>query len=558
MSGLSFWMTAKTWMSAPRSVSDEPSSGHGARVSLKAASRYHGCHMIIKHITASDRHLFSSFLALSCLLSVTSAIFAGQDDPTYKKPAVTDDDSDSSSADEGSDVVLQQDQSGTIAGFGGEWSGMRHLERIQFLSNITTLRNSPTFLPLTTEPVALELWTPRPAPLVRSNIEPLLGSPLEPVMTPIRNIESWLGSNYGMNFGIYYTMLYQHVSDPVPGGARDIGTGRLDFNMVWNLWESPGVGHSGSGHDGHGLFGILVRQGNQIGVANDVTTTGSVGSTQGLDSLYTGQFGGSATLNLFYYQQGFDDDRLVLSVGKLHPNQYIGLNFWANDESRQFLAGPFDGLQTIGDSHGSYQLGVAMQWVPNESFFVNAMVTDALGTPNNTFSTLDEGYVWSAVEVGWVLPFDEEALGGPTVLSAIWAGQNLDDINGGAQRQWSNGFALQLQGHLSENVGVWAQGGLAESTMSRTTAGFSVGLGIENPFGDTSRGDLFGVAFNWSKPSDRLAVPLEEQSMLEMFYRIQLTGSCQLTPDLQVVFDPGARADSATSFVLGLRLTTDF
>ena len=364
MSGLSFRMTAKTWMSAPRSVSDEPSSGHGARVSLKAASRYHGCHMIIKHITASDRHLFSSFLALSCLLSVTSAIFAGQDDPTYKKPAVTDDDSDSSSADEGSDVVLQQDQSGTIAGFGGEWSGMRHLERIQFLSNITTLRNSPTFLPLTTEPVALELWTPRPAPLVRSNIEPLLGSPLEPVMTPIRNIESWLGSNYGMNFGIYYTMLYQHVSDPVPGGARDIGTGRLDFNMVWNLWESPGVGHPGSGHDGHGLFGILVRQGNQIGVANDVTTTGSVGSTQGLDSLYTGQFGGSATLNLFYYQQGFDDDRLVLSVGKLHPNQYIGLNFWANDESRQFLAGPFDGLQTIGDSHGSYQLGAAVQWVP--------------------------------------------------------------------------------------------------------------------------------------------------------------------------------------------------
>ena len=94
--------------------------------------------------------------------------------------------------------------------------------------------------------------------------------------------------------------------------------------------------------------------------------------------------------------------------------------------------------------------------------------------------------------------------------------------------------------------------------MSKTTSDFSVGLGIEKPFGESSRGDLFGLAFNWSKPSDRLDVSLDEQSMLEMFYRLQLTASCQLTPDIQVVFDPGARDSSATSVILGLRLTTDF
>jgi len=503
--------------------------------------------MVKKHLTSSAFRTSGLIFMSVFLPDLFAQASSAQDDPAYTKPAVGDD-----------EVILQQDDSGTLAGFSGEWDGMKHLERIQFLSNITTLRDSRTLLPLVETPVKLELWTPRPLPLMRSDIDPLFGAPLEPVMSPIRNIESWLGTNYGMNFGIYYTMLYQHVSDPVSGGARDIGTGRLDVNLVWNLWESPGFGHAGHAHDGHGLFGILVRQGNQIGVANDVTTTESVGSTQGLDSLYTGQFGGSPTLNLFYYQQGFDDDRVVFSVGKLHPNQYIGLNFWANDESRQFLAGPFDGLQTIGSSQGGYQLGLAFQWIPNESMFVNAMVTDALGTPNNTFSTLGEGYVWSAVEVGWVLPVDEDALGGPAVLSGIWAGQNLNDVEGGVQREWSNGFALQFQGHLTENLGVWAQGGVAESTMSRTTAGFSVGLGVENPFGEASRGDLFGVAFNWSKPSDRMPVTLEEQSMLEMFYRIQITGSCQLTPDIQVVFDPGARADSATSFVFGLRLTTDF
>ena len=42
------------------------------------------------------------------------------------------------------------------------------------------------------------------------------------------------------------------------------------------------------------------------------------------------------------------------------------------------------------------------------------------------------------------------------------------------------------------------------------------------------------------------------------FSRIQITGSMQLTPDIQVVFGPGMRSDAKTSVVLGLRLTTDF
>ena len=507
------------------------------------------------------------FGILLALLLPCSQRANAQDDPNYVKPKEGSSDSKAPAKRDDGTIILQQDDSGTLEGYGGEWKGLRHLERIQFLSNITTLRNSPTLFPLNDSPTSLDLWAPQPFPLSRDKVEPLLGSPLSPVMSPIRNIEEYLNQSLGMNFGIYYTLLYQNVtSDAVPGSQRNIGTGRLDFNMVWNLWEYPGAGQSNEGHDGHGLIGILVRQGNQIGVPNDVNTDQAVGSTQGLNSLYTGSAGGAATLNLFYYQQGLMDDRLVLSVGKLHPNQYIGLNFWANDESRQFLAGPFDGIQVLGLSHGSYQYGVAGQFAINESLFVNAMVTDALGTPQTDFSTLDEGFVWAAAEIGWVLPFDTDALGGPTVLTAIWAGQNLDYITdiagantGKNTYDWSNGFALQIQGHLTRELGIWAQGGVAEEKMSATTAELSVGMGLETPFG--REGDLFGAAFNWSKPSavfQGSSTLEKEQSMFEVFYRIQLTGSCQLTPDIQVILDPGLRSESATPVVLGLRLTTDF
>ena len=488
----------------------------------------------------------------------------GQDDPNYVKPKNMDDEP--APKKPSGEVILQQDDSGTLEGYGGEWQGLRHLERIQFLSNITTLRNSPTLFPLRPSDAKLDLFKPRPFPLNRQDLQPVLGSPLSPVMSPIRNIEEYLNQTLGLNFGIYYTLLYQNIQNPVPGTERNIGTGRLDFNVVWNLWENPDSAEKDAGHDGHGLFGILVRQGNQIGVPNNVNTEQSVGSTQGLNSLYTGGAGGAATLNLLYYQQGILDDRVVFSIGKLHPNQYIGLNFWANDEARQFLAGPFDGIQVLGLSHGSYQYGVAGQFGINESVFVNAIVTDALGTPETDFSTIDEGYVWVAAEVGWVLPFDTDKLGGPTVLTAIWAGQNLDYVNGLAQGNvnnvsydWSNGFGLQIQGHITRELGVWAQGGVAEEKMSATNAEVSVGIGLESPFGRD--GDLFGAAYNWSKPSAILengAQPEGEQSIFEVFYRIQLTGSCQLSPDIQVVLDPGLRSQSETSVVLGLRLTTDF
>ena len=120
----------------------------------------------------------------------------------------------------------------------------------------------------------------------------------------------------------------------------------------------------------------------------------------------------------------------------------------------------------------------------------------------------------------------------------------------------------RFQGHLSEDLGLWVQGGVADEYMSTIESEVSCGIGLERPLG--REGDLFGVAFNWSRPSSALGPapgslePPSEQTMMELFYRIQLTGSCQLTPDIQVVFDPGNRPSGSTPVIFGLRLTTDF
>jgi porin len=42
------------------------------------------------------------------------------------------------------------------------------------------------------------------------------------------------------------------------------------------------------------------------------------------------------SLNILYWRQDFFHKRLSFYVGKLHPNQYISLSLFNNDERTQF------------------------------------------------------------------------------------------------------------------------------------------------------------------------------------------------------------------------------
>jgi len=62
--------------------------------------------------------------------------------------------------------------------------------------------------------------------------------------------------------------------------------------------------------------------------------------------------------------------------------------------------------------------------------------------------------------------------------------------------------------------------------------------------------DLIGVAFAWGQPQDRT---LRDQYVLEAFYRVQVFPYIQLTPDLQVIFNPSKNRNDSTIVILGLR-----
>ena len=59
----------------------------------------------------------------------------------------------------------------------------------------------------------------------------------------------------------------------------------------------------------------------------------------------------------------------------------------------------------------------------------------------------------------------------------------------------------------------------------------------------------------WSRPSEPGA---RDETFLEFQYRLQLTKTLELSPDIQIVLNPGSNRGTDTIVVPGIRLTMVF
>jgi porin len=76
----------------------------------------------------------------------------------------------------------------------------------------------------------------------------------------------------------------------------------------------------------------------------------------------------------------------------------------------------------------------------------------------------------------------------------------------------------------------------------------NVGLVIDEIFGQSK--DRIGVGYTWSDPADR---SLDEQGMIDAYYRVQMTPLIEVGPTIEVIFDPVNHPNEDTVFIWGLR-----
>ena len=398
-----------------------------------------------------------------------------------------------------------------------------HLHREQSLAfiNVNTRSDQQSLLGNTASPGDFSLWAARPWPVGVDGLDPLFADPMQLLLNPVRNAEEAASVYAGTRFDIYDSLVFQGVTDSLPGMRSTEATNRFNVRVDTKVLDWADGSHT--------RFTLQWRASNVM-PSGSPPLAQSVGSPAGLNAQRT-TF--DTRLIRLMLTQGFCEDRLTFSLGKINPNDYLGLNLFASDETSQFLNTALDGNDVLPVGFQGYTEGAAFQALPVDWFYMNGVLSSASGTNGyGCDQAFRKGY-FGGLEAGFILrPFDR-----PLRMSASWSASNANEatLDGGSSvfgNAW-NGLAQWL---ATDELGVWLQVSAADASVAYTaTSEGMAGFTLDNAFG--RRGDGIGVGGGWTTP---LSDTLRTQGLVEGFWRLQVTGSLQLTFDLQLLLPPGS------------------
>jgi porin len=358
--------------------------------------------------------------------------------------------------------------------------------------------------------------------------------PVAPILRPIDMLVDHSIQSLRLKFGATYTFLNQYATITPDGVRHDQPSGRLDFTGAWSVYDHESTA---------GSISLLVRSGTNIGMSQQFNLSDQIGSGLYLNCLQGGGPQEPITLNILYWRQDFLRKRLSFYVGKIHPNEYVTLSMFNNDERTQFLNGANDGNLSVA-SDGTYAGGGAVEFQATQHVFVHALAVDTEGAQQRNIQTLVDRKYAEGVEVGW----SSGTLGEKYRLyrAGMWRDDTKDSGSG-----YGGGFEFDHE--LLDGWTPFGRFSFATKTGTAIKDEYGLGLAQVHPFG--RRGDMFGAAFNYSQPN---APAKHHESIFESFYRVRLTQSVELGPDVEVSIHPTYATRAYTTTLLSARMRIIF
>lgn len=398
-------------------------------------------------------------------------------------------------------------------------------------------------------------------------------------LKPWYDFKKRLADRYGLDLGFFYTALYEkadrRIIEPIVGDGRDEAAGGV-FGIV-GQWELVG---RGTNHPGYLTFQVQDRH------RMNAVAPQSLGSEIG--SLWPTTIGYNEVDLSFvelYWNQILVKDRLAFAFGKAIP-------FAAHDYFA--YKSPFTGFNnatfTLNPtiSYVAAGLGAGGGARPTKDTYITAAVYDAQGKLNRAgFETFfeDKDY-FTAVDIGWdpgyLDPSRKHRIGPLTVRdvhASFWHKAHI--VETGSPEGW--GFTLFAEGEIGRVV-PFLRYGRSEGTslgnpaiLDEMVAG---GFGITDVFGQSD--DLIGIGFSRGRKQlipEGASAPVDldgdgipdfdfadvardlvrtEQYAGEIFYRVQLTNELQITPSVQLIWDPILDVEEDFIAVFGIRGRVDW
>jgi porin len=358
--------------------------------------------------------------------------------------------------------------------------------------------------------------------------------PVAPILRPIDMLVDHSIHSLRLKFGATYTFLNQYATITPEGVRHDQPSGRLDFTGAWTVYDHESTA---------GSISLLVRSGTNIGMSQQFNLSDQLGSGLYLNFLQGGGPQEPITLNILYWRQDFLRKRISFYVGKIHPNEYVTLSMFNNDERTQFLNGTNDGNLAVA-SDGTYAGGGAVEFQATQHVFVHAIAVDTEGAQQRNIETLVDRKYAEGAEVGW-------SSGSPGEKYKLYrAGMWRDDTK---DRGSGYGGGFEFDHELTDGWTPFGRFSFATKTGTAIKNEYGLGLAQVHPFG--RRGDMFGAALNYSEPN---APAKHHESIFESFYRLRLTQSVEVGPDVEVSIHPTYATRAYTTTLLSARMRIIF
>ncbi|WP_420238311.1 carbohydrate porin [Telmatobacter bradus] len=353
-------------------------------------------------------------------------------------------------------------------------------------------------------------------------------------LDPFERLTDRINQSAHLKIGETYTFVSQYATSTPDGVRHEQVSGRADFTGALKVYDHGSTA---------GMLSLLVRSGTNIGISQQFNLSDSLGSALTLNCLQGGGPQEPIMVNILYWRQDLLHKRLSLYLGKIHPNEYISLSMFNNDERAQFLNGSSDGNLTFA-SDGAYAGGAAVEYQATSHVYIHALTIDTEGSPQGNLKTLADRKYMQSIETGWFSGSPGKKF--RDYRMNFWR-DDTQSLGSGV------GGGIGFEHELRSGWTPFGRLGFASDKGTSIKQVEELGLDQVKPFG--RRGDMFGISVSHSEPTSGAK---HHESVLESFYRLRLTKSVDLGPDLELSNHPSYAAKTYTTALLGMRMRIIF
>jgi porin len=352
---------------------------------------------------------------------------------------------------------------------------------------------------------------------------------IDRVFYPFRCFDAKMEAVGGPTFLGLYAPMWQGGTQ----GSRNDQMMSQSLNLYgeWELLHEPG--HEGT------LYTFFLHESESLG-----TTAAQFADAAGTTILPNDDVGDAvnALAHVAWTQKMFDG-RLEVSAGQLALKIFIDQNDYAGWDRVSFASGPLSGNQVRNFPIAA--LGVDTTAHLTDDFQMSMVVADADGYPfYPDFNSFGRRFVYIP---GFV--YTPEICGlGKGRYEVNFSHIERTERFGGAGSS-SSVWLFSFQQELSPKLATFFRFGTGDGRRTAVQQSLATGLVFTQFLGYNN--DWLGVGFMWQDPSDSTR---RDDYGMEMFWRLQLTENIQLTPDVQLYFDPSRNPNRDLEAAFGLRI----